>query len=82
MKNAHIISPNTVGPFAAVLLTRSGAPASMSTRKISEITTGRPTTSAMKTVRRDHSISPSERSNTRMAEERTPGGDEGRSLMS
>ena len=32
---------------------------------ITASSTGPPTTSAMKTVRRDHNISPSERSNTR-----------------
>ncbi len=47
-----------------------GAPSASRARRTSEISTGAPTTSAMKIVRRDHNISLSESSKTRSADVR------------
>ena len=41
---------------------------------MSAMSTGAPTTSAMKIVRRDHSISPSDRSKIRRLDDTKPGG--------
>ena len=57
--------------FTAALLMRiPGAPSSCSSRTIAARSTGRPTTRPMKTVRRDQSISPSDRSKIRRLEAR------------
>ena len=64
----QIITPKMPKPATRWPLTRSADMPNISTPlTISASSTGPPTTSAMKMVRRDHSISPSERSNTRRA---------------
>jgi hypothetical protein len=55
-----------MGPVIVVFC-MIGAPSATSDRATNAIRTGMPTTSAMNTVRRDQSMSPSERSNTRSA---------------
>src|SRR4051812_14942851 len=61
-----MINPKINGPVTAWLLTLMGAPPSASrVRTTTAMSTGTPTTSAMNTVRRDQSISPIDRSNTR-----------------
>ena len=63
------MSPNRLVPAMACPFTRSAVmPNTSSTRTAAATATGSPTTSAMKTVRRDHSISPTDRSNTRHAD--------------
>ncbi len=62
-------------PATRAPLTRSaGMPSDSMTRKTSASITGPPTTSAMKMVRRDHSISPNDSSNTRRAAATSDGG--------
>ena len=62
----QIITPKMPKPATRWPLTRSAdMPNISSALTITASITGPPTTSAMKIVRRDHSISPSERSNTR-----------------
>ena len=62
----HIITPKMPKPATRWPLTRSAdMPNNSTALTISASSTGPPTTSAMKIVRRDHSISPSERSKTR-----------------
>jgi hypothetical protein len=51
-----------------------GAPKAISTRISNAIATGAPTTSAMKMVRRDHSISPTDKSKIRRLDEKNAGG--------
>ena len=68
MNSIQIITPNTSKPGRRRPLTRSAdMPNSSTISTITAIRTGPPTTRAMKIVRRDQSISPSERSNTRRA---------------
>src|ERR1043165_6907140 len=62
----QISTPNMLAGSTSVPLTRSGGiPAACTIRMTAARITGAATTNAMKMVRRDHSISPSERSNTR-----------------
>jgi hypothetical protein len=64
----QIIIPNIVAASTRTPLTLSGAiPLAWTTRATMASSTGPPTTSAMKIVRRDQSISPSDRSKMRMA---------------
>ena len=70
-KSSHIITPKMPGLPMRTLLTRNaGMPLAWSTRVMIASTTGPPTTSAMKIVRRDQSISPSETWKTRTAADR------------
>ena len=65
-----MLEPATRAPF-----TRSaGIPSDSTILKTSASTTGPPTTSAMKMVRRDHSISPNDSSKTRRAASGSEGG--------
>ena len=65
-KRNQIIRPKMLGPASFTPLTRSAGTFSASTtRRMTAISTGPPTTMARNTVRRDQSISPSDRSNTR-----------------
>ena len=62
----QIITPKMLEPATRVPFTRSaGRPSDSTTRKMRATSTGPPTTNAMKIVRRDHSISPNDKSNTR-----------------
>src|SRR5690242_6380469 len=69
--STQITAPKNAGPVIAPLA--RNAPSSNSARTITAITTGAPTTSPMKIVRRDHSISPTDRSKMRSADVRYPG---------
>ena len=66
-KMNEIISPKMAGPPTRMLpsLTFRRTPGASNVRKMIAINTGPPTTNPRNTVRRDHSISPSERSKTR-----------------
>ncbi len=62
-------------PATRVPLTRSaGMPSDSTILKTRARMTGPPTTRAMKMVRRDHNISPNDRSNTRRAAAKSDGG--------
>ena len=60
-------------PFCVRWLSKIGAPSATRMRRIRAISTGAPTTSIMKIVRRDQSISLSERSKIRSPDEKKPG---------
>ncbi len=58
--------PKMTGPGTGTpLILKDDSPISWITRSSTAMTTGAPVASAMKTVRRDHSICPSDMSNTR-----------------
>ncbi len=66
-KSTQIIMPNIAPPPTRAPLTRkAGIPLAWSRRTTTARMTGPPTTSAMKMVRFDQSISPSESSKTRV----------------
>ena len=65
-----MLDPATGAPFTRI----AGMPNDSTTRKITASSTGPTTTSAMKIVRRDHSISPNDSSNTRRAAPTSDGG--------
>ena len=74
-KNTQIIIPKMLAPSTGTPLTRSGTtPLPWTMRATRARNTGAPVTSSRKTVRRDHSISPSERLNTRTAPVANVGG--------
>src|SRR5688572_8513505 len=74
-KNTQIIMPKMLAPSTAAPLTRSGTtPLLWTMRATSARKTGAPVTSSRNTVRRDHSISPSDRPNTRTAPVANVGG--------
>src|SRR5687767_11654942 len=83
-KKIQIIIPKMAPPSTAAPLTRSGTtPLPWTMRATRARKTGAPVTSSKKTVRRDHSISPSDRLNTRTAPAANVGGAgrSGRPLM-
>src|SRR3954471_22185483 len=76
----QMIRPKIAGPVMwigelppGLPSSKIGAPKPTSRRTTKAIRTGAATTKAMKMVRRDHSISPSDRSNTRKLEATNPG---------
>src|SRR3954466_16343265 len=72
MKSSQIIMPNTAEPPTAAPLMRNPEVCSVSTmRKITARNTGAPSSRPRKTERLDHSICPSDRSKTRIAEAKT-----------
>ncbi len=76
----QMIPPKMIGPVAVMGgpprrgPSKSGSPRPTSSLRKMAIRTGAATTRAMKIVRRDQSISPSERSKTRRLAVRKPGG--------
>src|SRR5215207_943499 len=74
-KKTQIIMPKMLPPSMAAPLTRNGTtPLLWTMRATSARNTGAPVTSSRNTVRRDHSISPSDRPNTRTAPVANVGG--------
>ena len=85
MKRRYIhqmINPNIAGPVMRtddlppppLGPSKIGASRATSSRRMSAMRTGAATTSAMKIVRRDHSISPSDKSKMRRLDATRPGG--------